>query len=245
MKKNIIILFGLILIISIIIVLLNNKKTEPQKIIKLKEMEDLELADVFYNSPKIPIDFIKQEEQNYSFSHESVNNLQEALEDSKKVALLNGELIEVSLVKETEYYYLVYREYISRRNTGDVTFKDDDVYFKNSVLDYENKNININIVNDKDKIREILNLYIFLCEENNYSVKILESRVEENKDEYLYTYYCFETSYGDFALPDDIKLCKNTISISKLNGKYQEINNEIIRQVKGYKTVLENSSNNL
>ena len=64
------------------------------------------------------------------------------------------------------------------------------------------------------------------------SIKLLSPEITENSNEYIYTYYYFCTSYGDWGLSDNIELYKTTILINKQSGKFESIENKI-RQVSG------------
>lgn len=198
----------------------------------LEKMNDSELADLFYNIPK-ENGFVNENEKDYSFPYKTADSVEDAIEKTKIIGQSsNTKMLELKLQKETDYYYVIYQEYISYRGTGDVTFKNSYLYFKNSILDIDNKTVNTDILNNADKIKEILNLYTYIKNKNNASIKLLLPEIIENSKEYIYTYYYFSTSYGDIGLSDNIDLYKDTISINKKSGKLKSVESKI-RQVSG------------
>ena len=105
---------------------------------KLEKMKDSELADLFYEISKGD-EFVNETEKDYRFAYEVADTAEDAIEKTKDRKLSdNEEILELRLQNETEYYYVVYQEYISHRGTGDVTFKNSYLYFKNSILDIDN-----------------------------------------------------------------------------------------------------------
>lgn len=200
---------------------------------KLEKMKDSELADLFYNISKGD-EFINENEKDYRFPYnKGADSVEDAIEKTKTIGQSNNtKMLELKLQDETDYYYVIYQEYISYRGTGDVTFKNYYLYFKNSILDIDNKTINTNILNNADKVKEIFNLYTYIRNRDNGSIKLLLPEITENSNEYTYTYYYFYTSYGDWGLSDSIGLYKSTISINKQSGKFESVENKI-RQVSG------------
>ena len=200
---------------------------------KLEKMKDSELADLFYEISKGD-EFVNEIEKDYRLAYEEVaNTAEDAIEKTKERKLSDNEkILELRLQNETEYYYVVYQEYISHRGTGDVTFKNSYLYFKSSILNIDNETINTDILNNASKVKEIFNLYTYIKDSGNMSIKLLSPEITENSNEYIYTYYYFCTSYGDWGLSDNIELYKTTISINKQSGKFESIENKI-RQVSG------------
>ena len=195
-------------------------------------MKDSELADLFYKTSKED-EFVNETEKNYRFSYKVADNAEDAIEKTKGIGISNTEeILELKLQSETEYYYVVYQEYISHRGTGDVIFKNSYLYFKSSIINIDNETINTEILNNASKVKELFNLYTYIKESDNASAKLLFPEITENTNEYIYTYYYFETSYGDWGLSDNIELYKSTISINKQSGKF-EVNEKRIRQVTG------------
>lgn len=199
---------------------------------KLEKMKDSELADLFYNIPKGD-GFVNENGKDYRFQYKGADSVEDAIQKTKTIGQSsNTKMLELKLQEETDYYYVIYQEYISYRGTGDVTFKNSYLYFKNSILDIDNKTINTDILNSANKIKEILNLYTYIRNRDNASIKLLLPEITENSNEYIYTYYYFSTSYGDWGLSDSIELYKSTISINKQSGKFESVESKI-RQVSG------------
>lgn len=199
---------------------------------KLEEMKDSELVDLFYNISKGD-EFVNENEKDYRFPYEGADSVEDAIEKTKTIGQSSDtKMLELKLQDETDYYYVIYQEYISYRGTGDVTFKNYYLYFKNFILDIDNKTINANILDNENKVKEIFNLYTYIRNRDNGSIKLLLPEIIENSNEYIYTYYYFETSYGDWGLSDSIELYKSTISINKQSGKFESVENKI-RQVSG------------
>ena len=82
------------------------------------------------------------------------------------------------------------------------------MYFKSSILNIDNETINTDILNSASKVKEFFNLYAYLKDCDNMSVKLLSPEITENPNEYIYTYYYFETTYGDYGISDNIRLYK-------------------------------------
>lgn len=233
---------GIVIVVCIIILItgfllirqyFQNKPSSDQlDFSELEKMKDSELADLFYNIPKGD-EFINENEKDYRFPYKGADSVEDAIEKTKTIGQSSDtEMLELKLQEETDYYYVIYQEYISYRETGDITFKNYYLYFKNSILDINNKIINTNILNNTNKIKEIFNLYTYIKNRDNASIKLLLPEITENSNEYIYTYYYFKTSYGDWGLSDSIELYKSTISINKQSGKFESVENRI-RQVSG------------
>lgn len=222
----------IIIVICIIILISGLLFSNQLDIAKLEKMKDSELADLFYEISKGD-EFVNETEKDYRFAYEVADTAEDAIEKTKNRNISdNEEILELRLQNETEYYYVVYQEYISHRGTGDVTFKNSYLYFKSSILNINNETINTDILNTASKVKEIFNLYTYIQESDNMSIKLLSPEITENSNEYIYTYYYFCTSYGDWGLSDNIKLYKTTILINKQSGKFESIENKI-RQVSG------------
>lgn len=199
---------------------------------ELEKMKDSELSDLFYNSSK-GNKFINETMKDYRFPYKGADSQENAIEETKIIGQSsNTKMLELKLQEETEYYYVIYQKYISYGGTGDVTFKNSYLYFKNSILDINNKTINTNVLNNANKVKEIFNIYTYIRNRDNEGIKLLFPEITESSNEYVYTYYYFSTSYGDLGLSDSIELYKNTTSINKKNGKYYS-NAKMIRQVSG------------
>lgn len=233
-KVKFIFIVIVICIVSIIGFLLSRYYLKNQSLnsTRLEKMKDSELADLFYKTSKED-EFVNETEKNYRFSYKVADNAEDAIEKTKGIGISNTEeILELKLQSETEYYYVVYQEYISHRGTGDVTFKNSYLYFKSSIINIDNETINTEILNNASKVKKLFNLYTYIKESDNASAKLLFPEITENTNEYIYTYYYFETSYGDWGLSDNIELYKSTISINKQSGKF-EVNEKRIRQVTG------------
>ena len=210
----------------------NKLSSNQLDLAKLEKMKDSELADLFYNISKGD-GFINENEKDYSFPYKGADSVEDAIEKTKTIGQSsNTKMLDLKLQEETDYYYVIYQEYVSYRGTGDVTFKNSYLYFKNSILDIDNKTINTDILNSANKIKEIFNLYTYIRNRDTASIKLLLPEITENTNEYIYTYYYFSTSYGDWGLSDSIRLYKSTISINKQSGKFESIESKI-RQVSG------------
>lgn len=237
-KKIVLIVLSFICIIILISGFFYVRKEEKNKISSdeiifsnLEKMNSSELVNIFYNT-STQDEFINEEEKNYRFVNKGADSVEDAIEKTKSIGQSsNTKMLELKLQKETEYYYVIYQEYISYRGTGDVIFKNSYVYLKNSVFDIDNKIINIDILNDSDKIKKIFNLYTYI-KNNNASVKVLQPSITENSNEYIYTYYYFNISYGDWGMKDEIELYKSKITINKKDGKFEIIDKKI-RQIEG------------
>lgn len=222
----------IIIVVCIIILISGLLSSNQLDVAKLEKMKDSELADLFYEISKGD-EFVNETEKDYRFAYEVADTAEDAIEKTKDGKLSdNEEILELRLQNETEYYYVVYQEYISHRGTGDVTFKNSYLYFKSSILNINNETINTDILNTASKVKEIFNLYTYIQESDNMSIKLLSPEITENSNEYIYTYYYFCTSYGDWGLSDNIELYKTTILINKQSGKFEFIENKI-RQVSG------------
>ena len=239
---TIIFIIFIIFILGIIVISIsnveNNKKIDASKsqvssASKLEKMNDSELADFYYKINKNN-DFVSKNIEEYRFLYKNADSVKDALEKSKDVGLTNKDkLLELKLQEETDYYYVIYQEYVVYRPTGEgVTFNNSFFFFKKSIFDIENKIINLNILNNKDKVKEIFNIYTYIKNRDNKGTKLLLSEIKNNSNEYIYTYYYFETTFGDWGLSDEISLYKSTITINKNTGKYDSTN-DLIRQVKG------------
>lgn len=229
-----------ILIIGIMGIIKLNAKKDRDEIYnaqvpnssELEKMKDSELSDLFYNISKGD-EFVNETMKDYRFPYEGADSEEDAIEKTKTIGQSsNTKMLELKLQDETDYYYVIYQEYISYRRMGDLTFKNSYLYFKNSILDINNKTINTNILNNANKVKEIFNIYTYIRNRDNGSIKLLLPEITENSNEYVYSYYYFSTSYGDWGLSDSIKLYKSTTSINKQNGKY-ESTEKMIRQVSG------------
>mgnify|MGYP004554398499 FL=1 len=233
-KVKFIFIVIVICIVSIIGFLLSRYylKNQPLNATRLEKMKDSELADLFYKTSKED-EFVNETEKNYRFSYKVADNAEDAIEKTKGIGISNTEeILELKLQSETEYYYVVYQEYISHRGTGDVTFKNSYLYFKSSIINIDNETINTEILSNASKVKELFNLYTYIKESDNASGKLLFPEITEEQNEYIYTYYYLDATYGDWGLSDSIELYKYTISINKQTGKF-EVNEKRIRQVTG------------
>lgn len=200
---------------------------------KLEAMTDSQLATLAYATSEEDDDFVTANEKDYLLIYDSADSAEDAIAKTEASEIGEAaEVLEVSLYTETDYYYVVYRKYIAYRGTGDVTFEHYRLYFKNSVLDIENQTINPEILNNTSKIKEVFNLYTYLRYNSDSSTKLLLSEVTENEKEYLYTYYCFRTSFGDWGVSDSIALMESTTTINKQSGEFTSTTNTL-RQVSG------------
>ena len=229
-----------ILIIGIIIIIKLNAKKDKDEIYnaqmpnssELEKMKDSELSDLFYNISKGD-EFVNETIKDYRFPYKGADSVEDAIEKTKTIGQSSDtKMLELKLQDETDYYYVIYQEYISYRGTGDVTFKNSYLYFKNSILDTDNKTIDTNILNNANKVKEIFNVYTYVRNRDNRSIKLLLPKITENSKEYVYSYYYFSTSYGDWGLSDSITLYKSTTYINKQSGIYTS-NDKMIRQVSG------------
>ena len=232
MKRKLIIYMVLIICVIIIIAFLIIKRTEKIDInemdiskINLNILSNSQLANLFYDMPKNS-GIVDSKIESYKYPYKSASSLKDALEKVADIGKSdNTEIIKNELVEETDYYYAIYHEYVSHRQmSGDLVFKDTYLFFKKSVLDIDNKVIDINIINNKDKIKEFLNIYEYISQVENRSYKILQPDIKEN--------YYFDVVFGDYGLKDNISLYKKTITIDKTTGKY-EIRERKIREVEG------------
>lgn len=243
MKKKIIILLCIILIIFIIAIIafligirtknINIDETNISKI-NWNILSDSQLANLYYDMPKNS-GLVDSKIESYRYPYKTASSAEDALEKVASIGKSDKtELVKDELVDETDYYYAVYHEYVSHGGfNGDLAFKDTYLYFKESVFDIDNKIINVNIVNDKDKIKELLNIYEYISKVDTVSYKVLQPNIEENQTQYVYSCYYFDVSKGDYGLRDNIRLYKTTITIDKTTGKY-ETNDKEIREVEGH-----------
>lgn len=240
MKRKLIIYMVLIICVIIIIAFLIIKRTEKIDInemdiskINLNILSNSQLANLFYDMPKNS-GIVDSKIESYKYPYKSASSLKDALEKVADIGKSdNTEIIKNELVEETDYYYAIYHEYVSHRQMrGDLVFKDTYLFFKESVLDIDNKVIDINIINNKDKIKEFLNIYEYISQVENGSYKMLQPDIKENKNQYEYSCYYFYVGFGDYGLKDNIILYKKTITIDKTTGKY-EIRERKIREVEG------------
>ena len=230
----------LVICILAIVAFLIIKRTEKIDVnetniseINLNILTDSQLANLFYDMPKNS-GVVDSKIESYRYPYETASSEEDAIEKVANIGKSdNTEIVKDELVDETDYYYAVYHEYISHRGvSGDLVFKDTYLYFKESILDIDNKIINVNIVDNKDKIEELLNIYEYISGVDNASYKVLKPNIKENKTQYEYSCYYFEVSGGDYGLRDNIRLYEKTITIDKTTGKY-ETNDKKIREVEG------------
>lgn len=232
----IIIALCIIILITAILLINHPAKNDPSSNLvessKIEEMENSELADLFYNLSNED-EFVNDKEKDYSFANEGADSVEDAIEKAKTIGQSsNTKMLDLKLQDETDYYYVIYQKYSSNRGDEDIIFENSYLFFKNSVFDIDNGVANLDILNSADKLKKILNLYVYINFIDTDSVKVLLPEISEKPDSYVYTYYFFLTSYGDWGLSDDIELHKGTLSINKENGKisYTE---ELIRNVSG------------
>lgn len=185
----------MIIILLFIVVKLISKKSNEE--VQLSKLSDSEIFEIAYNEeePK-QVGFVDSEVENYRSTYKSVDALEEAMEKASIIGKSlseetkdNSKMLKTELKKETDYYYAIYHEYIEYRGTGDVTFKDTYVYFKNSAIDLDEERINASYLKDKDKIKDILNIYSYLEIANDAGIKIRNPNIKEKSDNYEYTYY--------------------------------------------------------
>ena len=74
---------------------------------------------------------------------------------------------------------------------------------------------------------------IYISECQNASMKIVNSTIFEENNNYFYVLYYFETTNGDYGLHDEISFNKMEISIDKNSGKINNSNNENIKSFQG------------
>lgn len=238
MKKTkllIITLIILLLVIVSIIIFINFKNIN--KNFPDYEKFDVEKLEEIYNTSNISNDFVTSNLINYQGLHSPVyscNNAKEAIKYMKENYKLgdNTKLLKCDLKEETPYYFAIDHSYIDYRGTGDVTFNSTYIFMKNSVFDIKNSSINTNVIDTKDKIREILNDYIYISECQNASMKIVNSNIFEENNNYTYVLYYFVTTYGDYGLHDEISFNKMEISIDKKSGKIN--NNSNSKKIKSF-----------
>lgn len=188
-----------------------------------ERMSESELYDIFYDD-NYETEFDKLGLNDYERGHISVNTVDEAIEEAKGYGISKyystEEILDLKLESETEYYYIIYQKYISHRGTGDVTFENHYLFFKNSVLDLDTNIIGEKYRNDSKAVKEILDTYIYIGSAQNLSSKPLSSSIEEKSNRFDYECYSFDASYGDWGLRDSISLIKDTYSIDKQSGQF-------------------------
>ena len=236
-KKMFLIIVGIIILIGLSIYIYCNNKENIVDVydinkFKLERMSDSELANLFYEISKGD-EFADENIKNYRFPYKGADSVEDAIEKTKTIGQSSDtKMLELKLQDETNYYYIIYQEYISYGGIEDATFKNSYLYFKNSILDINNKTIDTNVLDNANKVKEIFDLYTYIRNSDNGSIKLLLPEITENLNEYTYTYYYFSTSYGDWGLSDNINLYKSTISINKKSGNFESVENKI-REVSG------------
>lgn len=138
----------------------------------------------------------------------------------------NSELLKLELIDEEDFYYSVFMSYKS--NYNGITYDSTYIFFKREIIDVDNKQINLNNISDKDKIKTIFNTYNYVYHYQNSSYKIENSNIIENDDKYIYTIYFYEIIYGDWGLNDRITHFKQNIIINKKDGTYIFEDKEIL-----------------
>ena len=130
----------IIIVVCIIILISRFLSSNKLDVAKLEKMQDYELADLFYEISKGD-EFANETERDYRFAYDEVaDTAEDAIEKTKDMTNFDDEeILELRLQNETEYYYVVYLEYISHRGSGDVTFKNSYLYFKSSILNINNE----------------------------------------------------------------------------------------------------------
>lgn len=221
----------IVLVICIILAIVFSLKNNSSGIspAELMAMSDSELSDLFYETSRdgLVSDSIKR----YRYRALNVDSLEDALEDASEAG---EDLLELKLKNETDYYYVVYQKYVSHRNTGDVVFENDYLYLKRPVFNTEDKIINLKFFNNPNKIKEAFDTYLYTRNSDNESFKFLSSEIEENTSTYVYKYYYFEASYGDWGLEDDIRLYEGIVEINRREGGYN-LKENMLREVSGKK----------
>lgn len=232
-KKIIMSIVFFIFFTCICLIITQYVQNKSQDITELETIKLSELADYYYKAPRAN-GFVDETEEKYRSYYKVADSVEDAIEKSKKVISYstNNEIIELSLQKETEYYYVIYEKYISHRNINDTTFENSYVYFKSTVLNLDNKIINTQVIDDVSKVKEVLNLYTYLKISSSAGEKLLFPKIKETTNNYIYTYYKFVEIGGDYGIADVIKLYKVTVKIDKLDGKFESVEKEI-RKVKG------------
>ena len=102
----------------------------------------------------------------------------------------------------------------------------------NNKKNLDNKTINTQVIDNVSKVKEVLNLYTYLKISSSVGEKLLFPKIKETTNNYIYTYYKFVETGGDYGMADVIELYKVTVKIDKLDGKFESVEKEI-RKVKG------------
>ena len=231
-----------------------------KKVLNMSDAEFLEYAENFTDFEYEGFD-IEEKEKEYENGYGSASNVSEAIELVKKRVYTQGypnikkimyeeetidDVIDAKLVTENDYYYVINVHYTAKRTTGDLVAEDTVVVFKNdmfeSVWEYNNhlRKINLTSANTKEKIKKIMDLYMFLTNKTN----IFGTTLVEKDDYYEYTYYyVLYGSNGDEPIVTDtavmIKqeavLGTYTIKIDKKDGRFDDDAGEIkkLRTVEG------------
>ena len=195
------------------------------------KFSDTNLKNLYDNIDYAPEGFVDDKISSYEGLDSSLNSASSFYEAIGDLSDKEGNK---ELEEETKYYYAINQSYVIEKNKGDAkTFNYIYIYFKNSIINIENEEINVKVINNKEKIKEIFNMIYYIDNCENGSFKIADSKVNEYLDKYVYTIYYFETSYGDWGLNDSIRFMKQKVEIDKKSGQFEYDDEIILKEFEG------------
>lgn len=202
----------------------------------IKHFSDSYIVDLAYGKSNIEKESILDKgKEEYIFFDETAESAEEAIEKSKAaVGAYSYRSFDASVIEETDMYYIVQRDY-EINNTYTKSYKDKVLIYKASTVDFKEKELNLEVVNTNDKLKEISKMLF------DYNIgKVYIHKYSNNAKEFKITYYDFKYFHNEYNTYDDVKVYKCEFVVDKETGKYTN-NKEVVRELQGHYYYKENN----
>lgn len=147
----------------------------------------------------------------------STSSKEGAIINGKAAFYSNNQFINSSkIVDENDYYYVVEvnYSYIDPNVTRD--YVERTVVLKDSIYDDSSQKFNSGKIAD---VKIVLDLKYYLKFHSNGSKSLIQSFVNDNNGEWIYTVYYFNANYGQDNVDDTIDLVKDVVHINSQSGE--------------------------
>lgn len=206
-------------------------------------ISDDELEYIFKNASKYPTDMGIINGKVYGRVINSSTTKENAIEVATeyftdvRYQFSTNIVVDTYIDIETELFYGIYVKW-EHDSAGKKSYYDEYVIsFKKNICDYTPKRLHIGSelkiifkTNDLNIIKYVMD---YLYYNDTYNIEgfiLLNSIIEENDNEYKYTFYEIETCYGDWGLQDQVSLVKNVFIINKESGEVSTTS-EVIKTI--------------
>lgn len=186
-----------------------------------------ELIEFHLHGAKYPDNFVFEELRGYGRVIPSASSKNEALQTAaKRFTNNNCSVVENTLQVETKLFYGLYVKWeYSYEGMDEPSYHDESVVsFKKNVYDADTMTF---ATKDASAIKSILDYLHYSESYQTSGTKVHSSKIVRDGDEFVYTAYVLQVSYGDYGVQDELRLLKTELRVDYATGKTEH----------GYETV--------